>query len=304
MCCIDKEDWAIPGVQVMSHPRLSQYTTFRIGGEAPLLITAMTHDGLIRALHKLHEERICPLILGKGSNLLVSDRGVRVPVLRLAGELAELAVKGTRLVAGGGALLPHAARRSCLAGLSGIERLSGIPGTLAGAVFMNAGCEGVSIGERVQEVEAMTLEGKRVTFRAQDFEWGYRRSVFSKKSHGKDLLIITKVILDLSEGSPETLLQERLRILRLRREKFPLSLPSAGSFFKATDKGPAGLLIDQAGLKGRAMGGACVSSRHANFIVNTGHATSQDVRRLADEICTVVLSRFGEILEPEVLTWE
>jgi len=274
-----------------------ELTTFRIGGPIAFLAEPQNEAQLQGLLAASCEAGIEPFFLGNGSNLLAGDAPYGGLVVKLGGSLRSFRFEGEGVLCGAGALLPHLSLAACQKGFKGLERLSGVPATVGGAVFMNAGCEGQEIGSLVEAVQGFDPSGRPKRWTRPEMEWGYRASSFGSLPKGT---VLTRVVLRLSPGSGDLLLEKRLEILRLRRGKFPLSLFSAGSFFRGTELGPAGALLERAGMKGAREGDAEISSLHANFIVNRKRATSGQVLRLADRAAKRVKERFGVDLSPEV----
>ena len=276
---------------------LSEYTTWSIGGPAAA-VTVNTEEELTAILGSINENSLPWAILGKGSNTLAPTEGWHGVVILLGGELAGFSFNGNVLTAGGGAHLPSMSGAACSLGLSGLVFSVGIPGTAGGAVFMNAGAYGSSISELVEEIRVLHPSGSIEYLTAEDCGFGYRTSRFQK-----DDSIILKVVLKLSD---EPVCRDDLRrdardILRLRREKFPLHAPNAGSVFRRPDKGPPpGKLIEDSGLKGFRLGGAMVSPTHANFIENAGGATSSDVLQLIELVASRVREATGITLKREI----
>lgn len=279
--------------------RLSDLTTWRVGGPA-VCFDASSEEVLSSFLGFAEDTGTPWVVLGGGSNILASDRGCDEVVVRLTGALAAVSWSGDggERVAdcGAGARLPSLSGAACTRGAAGLEFAIGIPGTVGGAVFMNAGAYGSSFSDHVSEVSVLEQGGEKRIIEAADCGFGYRSSMFQEKR-----VVVTSARLRLRRGDPAILRSEARRILRVRREKFPLDMPNAGSVFRRPDEDvPPGRLIEEAGLKGRTVGGAMVSRKHANFIVNTGEATSEDIAELIGTVKETVLVRFGILLREEV----
>ena len=263
---------------------LANHCTWRIGGPADILIVPSSKERLADLIGFLNNNDQPWLVIGAGSNLLFDDKGVRGVVVKIGHDLSKLKINGNKALCQAGIWIPHLARKLCNTGLSGIEHTVGIPGSLGGLVVMNGGSRGQRIGKNVEYVEAITPDGSiRILSNAQ-CEFGYRSSAFHSGS-----LIIAEVGLQLNPASPWTIRREMLGILRERRRKFPLKQPSCGSVFLSDpgnfDRiGAPGAIIDKMGLKGFCVGDAQVSDLHANFIINTGKATSRDVLELVATI--------------------
>jgi len=288
------------GIHVQRDASFRNWTTFRVGGSMACLAQPCSEEQLLESLRAFKEAGEIPRVLGNGSNILAGDEPHQGAVLHLAGAFRSFRFQGTRMVVGAGALLPHVALAACRQGLAGLELLAGIPGSVAGAVLMNAGCEGAELGDCVEQVHGFDLDGTSRCWTRDEMTWAYRDSVFQ---HISGFVILTEISLRLVPGKSEELLEKRRSVLRLRRGKFPLSSFSAGSFFRRTSEGPAGLLLDRAGMKGEREGDAEISRMHANFIINRGNATCLDVLRLASRASASVRTRFGVDLVPEVCLW-
>lgn len=278
---------------------LSGFTTWNTGGPA-VMLKAESKGMLADILGVCTKEGIPWLVLGRGSNVLVSDDGFHGAVIRLTGALADAEWKdcpGSWTVrAGAGISLPRLAGAACTKGASGLAFAIGIPGTLGGAVCMNAGAYGSSISDRIEKVEELTLNGSFETVRPEDCGFQYRTSIFLDRG-----TIITGAVLLLEKDDPAALRKEAGRLLQMRRDKFPLEYPNAGSVFRKPDEGvPPGKLIEDAGLKGTRVGDAMVSKKHANFIVNLGSAKSEDIRELIGVVREEVLVFSGILLHEEI----
>jgi len=277
--------------------QLSRYTTWEIGGPSAAVFVN-TVEELAETVKYVSGNSLPWVILGKGSNTLAPTEGWHGVVILFGGKLAKFSFSGNLLTAGGGAHLPSMSGAACSQGLAGLVFAAGIPGTIGGAVFMNAGAYGSSISELVKEVRVLHPGGSIEYLTAEDCGFGYRSSRFQKED-----LIILNVVLRLSErtGDSSGLRGEAREILQLRRRKFPLHAPNAGSVFRRPDDGsPPGKLIEDCGLKGYRLGGAMVSPVHANFIENTGNATSSDVMRLIELVADRVRQSSGITLKREI----
>ncbi|MDZ7373885.1 MAG: UDP-N-acetylmuramate dehydrogenase [candidate division KSB1 bacterium] len=283
----------LPGRTRREEP-LAPYTTYRIGGPAQLYVLPSRREDVQWLLRRCQAEQIPFLVLGAGSNLLVSDAGFRGVVVQLKALAAEIAMGGVEVRAGAAVELAGLVRRACEAGLAGLECLAGIPGTVGGAAVMNAGAFGVEFFDHLVDLEIVDLAGDIRSVAASQVPHGYR--------HGFDPAqgIVLSVRLRLEKGERKRLRQVVEDVLRRRSEKQPLEYPSCGSVFKRPEGDYAGRLIEACGLKGLQRGGARVSEKHANFIVNTGGATASDVLWLIREVRRRVFERFGVLLEPEV----
>jgi UDP-N-acetylmuramate dehydrogenase len=273
---------------------LRDYTTFKIGGNVPLLVNVNSFDALacIRKLLKIYAAPY--LVIGNGSNLLVDDKGVNRIVIRIGGDFSGIKVNGCFLDCEAGALLSGVCKIAARRSLSGIEPLFGIPGSVGGAVYMNAGAYGREMADVVESVSVITSDGTTKVYQASECLFSYRESIFL---HNND--IISSVRLKLSHGEHSLIRKEMDSFTARRREKQPIGLPSAGSAFKRPTGAYASALIDECGLKGFAVGGAQISNKHAGFIVNNGGATFDDVINLMKSVIGIVELQTGYRLEPE-----
>lgn len=277
---------------------LGDLTTFRIGGPASVLVEPASFHEVALAARICNDAGAPWRFLGLGSDLLISDEGVRCVVIRLAENLSDIVIEGSRVRVCAGASNASVAQAACEAGLAGYEFASGIPGTIGGAAIMNAGAYGGEFKDVCSSLVCLTPLGDIVSVRAYEACWGYRRSMMSDAGYA-----VLEATLQLQPADPAAI---RLRMddLRARREeKQPLDMPSAGSTFKRPAGYFAGKLIQDAGLRGFRIGGAQVSEKHTGFIVNAGGATAQDVRMLIAEVQRRVSDAFGVRLEPEVRMW-
>lgn len=275
---------------------LAPLTTFRIGGPARYLFEPENEAQLRDVLAWIESAGVEYRILGGGSNILVDDAGCPGAVLRLAGGLAGISFDGRRSTAGGGALLARFVAQCAGRGLSGAEWLAGIPGTLGGALVMNAGGRHGRIGDLVRRVRVLDGAGARELERG-DVDFSYRRSSLAGA-------LVVSAEFELKPFPAEAVAAAMRKVLVEKRRQQPLSAASAGCVFKNPPDGPpAGRLIEDAGLKGAWVGGAKVSELHANYIVNTGSATAADVRGLIERITEAVCGKFGVDLEIEIELW-
>ncbi len=281
---------------VLVEEPMSKHTTFRTGGPADLFVKVPDRETLQKLLKFLKSESEPYFVLGNGSNLLVSDAGYRGVVLQMAESFTEIRVDGNRIEAGAGASLAKIASVAREHGLAGLEFASGIPGSLGGALLMNAGAYGSEMRNVTELVEVMTPRGEVRMFSGEGMEFGYRTSFLKG---GKSLILSAILRLSPDDGAS---IQERMDDLnQKRRDKQPLEYPSAGSTFKRPEGQFAGKLIEDAGLKGFTVGGAQVSEKHAGFVINKGEATSRDIYDLIQEVQERVQEETGVELEPEVL---
>ncbi len=288
------------GVRTSRDEPLARFTTMRVGGPADLFAVVRNLFEL-RGVCRFARARELPLfLLGRGSDLVISDRGIGGLVVQVRAEGTRL--EGTRLTAEAGVPMARLATVAQEAGLAGVEFALAIPGTVGGAVWANAGAHGADV--RGVLVEASVLsgdDGSERTFDAEGLGLAYRDSRLKHRAHGFPD-VVTWATFALEPAEPALIAGRLDEIRRWRRAHQPLGLRSAGSVFRNPPEGPsAGELIDRAGLKGRRIGGASVSERHANFIVNDGLGTAADVRRLAELVRWTVAERFGIELQPEVV---
>ena len=295
---------AAPGLELREKEPLSRHTTFRIGGPARLMALPKTEEEAKTALKAAAALEIAPFFLGNGSNLLAADGGYDGFVLKPAGELEEIRALPSRdpegrvlLEAGGGAALSRLSAAALERGLTGLEFAQGIPGSVGGAVTMNAGAYGGEISQVLLYAAALERDGTERLIPAADCRLSYRRSLFSGGG-----LLVCRAAFALTPGERTEISARMEDFARRRREKQPLEYPSAGSMFKRPAGYFAGALIEQCGLKGLTVGGAQVSEKHAGFLVNRGGATCADVLELIRQVRERVLRETGVELEMEVRT--
>lgn len=290
----------LPAYEIFSEEPLSKHTSFRIGGPAELMVFPRSVKDLSHAVKTAHEMGIKPYVLGGGTNVLAPDEGVRGVVIVSKDALIGLRLLDeTHISAMSGMTLAKTAMFAAQDKLSGLEFAHGIPGTVGGAVYMNAGAYGGEIKDIAVKTEFMRLDGTVETYAGDAQGFAYRSSAFQKLDG-----IILRTEFELI---PSTEAEVRSRIKELadrRRAAQPLELPSAGSAFKRPKTGYAAALIDEAGLKGLQIGGAAVSEKHAGFIVNLGGATAADVLALVKTVQQRVLDHSGVLLEPEIRLWK
>lgn len=277
---------------------LAPHTTWRIGGPAELLAEPRDLEDLRVALAWAASREVPWRVLGNGSNLLVRDEGVRGLVLRVRRVLDELTIAGSSIVAGAGAFFPAVARQAASRGLSGIEFGAGIPGTIGGAVVMNAGWHEFEIGNVVTEVAFLETGGEVSRYAHEACRFRYRGSHFRGRPG-----VVLEAVMELSAASPAEVRRRSESFAESRRTNQPTELPSCGSVFLKPPGDYAGRLIEQAGLKGLRVGDLEVSPKHANFIVNHGRGSAADVLALVERIEREVLGRFGVRLEREFELW-
>lgn len=284
----------LPAGCVRENVTLAPYTTMRTGGPAALFAEPRNAQQLAHVHQWAQEKGLSLLILGNGSNLLIADSGFDGLVIHLGRALSEVSVFANMLTAQAGASLAAAARAAAQASLTGLEFAAGIPGSIGGAVCMNAGAYGGEIAQAIVSARVLTPEGVRMVSK-EELSLGYRSSAVMQNGW-----VVLEATFELAPGSPDEIKATMADLAARRREKQPLQYPSCGSFFKRPVGYYAGALIEQAGLKGYRMGDAQVSEMHAGFVINRGHATSSEIYRLMQEVQRRVQAQFGVTLEPEV----
>ena len=283
-----------PGTAVFFGEPMSRHTTFRIGGTVSLFAEPKSIEAFVWAVRELRRLKLPYLIVGNGSNLLFSQRPHELTVLSTA-RLDSVRVSGDSIISGAGVLLSRLGSAALEAGLTGLEFAHGIPGSLGGGIYMNAGAYGGELRDVVEAVTYLDGSGALRTVSGAECAFSYRHSRFTDTQDA-----ILSASLRLRPGDPAAIRARMDELARRRREKQPLNYPSAGSAFKRPEGAYAAQLIDEAGLKGLRVGGAQVSEKHAGFIVNTGGATFQDVTALMDQVKEKVYLHSGVTLEPEI----
>lgn len=294
MKLIERLRAALPGERIFADEPMSRHTSFRIGGPADVLFLPASAQELLRAIEIVQEAGETWRVLGNGSNILVRDGGMRGLTIMLGEAMSAVTIEGTRVTAQAGALLSRVGREAQRASLTGMEALSGIPGSVGGAVAMNAGAYGSEMKDVLARVRV--LDGAVDEWLdAAHLALSYRDSAVLRRG-----LIVLEAEFDLKEGETLAIQAAMSDYAARRREKQPLSRPSAGSTFKRPAGHFAGALIEAAGLKGYRVGGAQVSEMHAGFVVNAGGATARDVEALIDDVRRIVFEQSGVTLETEV----
>lgn len=274
---------------------MSKHTTFRIGGPADFYLCPHSTKEVQQTVQICKEENLPYFILGNGSNLLVSDKGYRGAIIQLWKNFSDISVKDCCITAKAGALLSKVAAEALEEGLTGMEFASGIPGTIGGAVFMNAGAYGGEMKDIIKEVKVLDDQGEIRVLSNEEMKLGYRTSIVKEKGY-----TVLSAVLQLKKGDV-SVIRETMEDLKNRRtSKQPLDMPSAGSTFKRPEGYFAGKLIMDSGLRGFSVGGAQVSEKHCGFVVNKGGATAEDVTALIREVQRRVKEKFGVELETEV----
>ena len=290
---------AAPAAKILQDAPLSDFTSFRTGGPADFIVIPTSRDEIRKIILLAKENKTPYYIIGNGSNLLVSDEGFRGIIILMkegrTGVTFEETDGKTLVTAEAGCSLARLARTVAGRGLAGMEFAAGIPGTLGGAVFMNAGAYGGEIKDHIVSADVMDSKGNFFTLTRDELGLSYRHSVIGERD-----LVVLSAVFELEKGDTDTIFATISELNAKRREKQPLEYPSAGSTFKRPEGYFAGKLIEDAGLKGYSVGDACVSEKHCGFVINKGHATSGDIMKLIEDVTAKVLDKFGVKLEPEV----
>jgi len=274
---------------------MKYHTSFKIGGPADILITPVSVEMLEKVLEICKSEGVPYFIMGNGTNLLVKDKGIRGVVVKTSGKLKNFIVNNNYIEAEAGLLLPELSKIACENGLSGLEFASGIPGTLGGAIVMNAGAYGKEIKDVVIKTYYLTNEGELKIITKEEHQFGYRTSIIQKQGG-----IVLKSIIKFDKETREKILEKIKYFNAERRKSQPIDMPSAGSVFKKPDNYHAAALIEELGLKGFNIGGAQISTKHCGFIVNKGNATAKDVICVINHVQEKVKNVYGINLETEV----
>lgn len=280
--------------QVRIQEPMSEHTTFRIGGNADFFIMPTNNEQVQKIVRLAKEHQIPYLFIGNGSNLLVSDEGIRGFVIEMT-QMNRIEIEEKRVKAQAGVTLAELSKAVARQSLTGFEFAEGIPGTLGGAVTMNAGAYGGEMKDVIIEATVLDNYGHILTLSKEELELGYRTSIV-----GRNHYVVLEVVMELEEGNQEEIFNTMKDLSQRRREKQPLEYPSAGSTFKRPVGYFAGKLIDDTGLRGFGVGGAKISDKHCGFVINTGNATAKDVRDLIQEVQKRVEDKFGVHLETEV----
>ena len=283
------------GVEAVRDERLAHRTSYRIGGPAALSVTAHTYPALVHAIEVLDKEQVGWVVLGRGTNVLVSDKGYAGCVIRLGREFSRISLEEDGQVSAGGSVLLSKLVNECQSkGLSGLEPCVGIPGTVGGAISMDAGTRDEWISRCISSVVTFRPGSGLVRYEANDIEWGYRYTTIPAGE------IILEATFELSSRDPKEIAADMEQRIARRRRKQPMGKPTCGSGFRNPPGGSAGALVESCGLKGFSAGRAQVSETHANFVVNNGGATANDVLIVLQKMHEEVLERHGVDLLPEV----
>lgn len=272
---------------------LKKYTTFQVGGPADIFLTPQNEKSLINLTKLIQNFNKPYFILGKGSNIIVGDKGYR-GIIIYTGNLDNTIVTGQNIKAQSGATLKDIADIALEASLTGLEFASGIPGSLGGAVYMNAGAYGGEMSDVIHQVSAIDKNGQRIIFKKEELNLSYRNSIFQDNNY-----IILDALLNLQEGIQDQIKAKMNKLNRKRKNKQPLEYPSAGSSFKRPEGHYTGPLIEKANMKGHQIGGAQVSEKHAGFIINKDNATAKDIVKLIQKVQDEVYKISGVKLKPE-----
>jgi UDP-N-acetylmuramate dehydrogenase len=284
------------GIEFLKDHPLKEFTTFKIGGKARYIVFPKSTKQLIEILTLAKDEAINYIVVGNCSNVLVSDKGYNGAIITTV-KIDSFKIDGNLIEAECGAMLSRVAREACEAGLKGLEFAVGIPGTVGGAVYMNAGAYDGEIKDVFERAEVLDENLNPVELGRADMRFSYRNSRLKEE---KMVLLRAVFCLKFADREDISPLQKANEFSKRRREKQPLSYPSAGSVFKRPPNNFAGKLIEDAGLKGYRIGGACISEKHAGFIINLGDAKAEDVRKLIYLAQKSVYEKFGILLEPEI----
>ncbi|MDD7408172.1 MAG: UDP-N-acetylmuramate dehydrogenase [Anaerovoracaceae bacterium] len=283
------------GGSVRMDAPMKEYTTFRVGGPADLLVEPGDVNSLVTITTALKENGVPYYLLGNGSNILVRDEGFRGVIIKIGRKMSNVSVTGNVVEAEAGAMLSYVSKEAAARSLAGMEFASGIPGSIGGAVFMNAGAYGGEMKQIVTSVTAAEQDGSIRVYSADECDFGYRHSAFADNGS-----VVLSARIELEKGDKAQILAYMNDLSERRRSKQPLNLPSAGSTFKRPEGHYAGQLIDEAGMRGASYGGAQVSPKHAGFVVNNGNATADDILQLIKLVQMRVKETSGVDLETEV----
>ena len=284
------------GAKIEFDAPMKKYTTFKCGGNASLLITPDSVETLKKIIAFCHSKEIKPFIIGNGSNLLVTDKGIDSVVIKIGSQMSEIKILNeTTIYCEAGASLKSLCMFALENSLSGLEFAYGIPGNVGGAVYMNAGAYGGEMKDVLYSVNHIDEQGNKGELSKENLDLGYRRSAYTKNGY-----TITSAVLKLKKADKNDIKSAMDDKLQRRKDKQPLEYPSAGSTFKRPEGYFAGALIQDSGLKGYTVGGAQVSEKHAGFVINKGGATSTDVITLIGDVQRIVKEKFGVTLETEV----
>jgi len=282
------------GAILLNEP-LANHTTWKIGGPADVMIIPNSQNALLKTVQILNECQIPWFVIGRGSNLLVKDRGIRGAVIKISDGLSQLTINQNKVTVGAGYSLIRLTAVVAKAGLSGLEFAGGIPGSIGGALFMNAGAHGSDISRILVEASVLQEDGSVVRLKGADFHFAYRHSILQTNNW-----IVLEATFALSFDEPKNILKRMESFKQRRRITQPLQYPCAGSVFRNPPGDYAGRLIESAGLKGLRVGDAMISYEHSNFIINCGKAKAKDVLELMEKVKQIIHEKYGIWLVPEV----
>ena len=292
---MDLKDFEKISGNIKYNEPMSAHTTFRIGGGADVFADVSSAEEIKSLIDVCRKNDYPYMVVGNGSNLLVGDRGIRGLVIHIGRNMSQIRVDGEHVYADAGALMSAVAAACLEHELTGFEPMSGIPGTIGGGIFMNAGAYGGELSQVIETVTYLDDNGEIVTEKCENLDLGYRHSMFQSRDY-----VILSCVLKLTKGNKDEIKAAMADYRSRRNEKQPVTMPSAGSTFKRPEGYFAGKLIQDALLQGYQIGGAQVSTLHAGFVVNAGGATAADVENLIKHIQKTVYEKFGVHLEPEV----
>ena len=282
-------------MQILYNEPMKNHTSFKVGGPADIFIEPDDRAELVKAIKDLREQGVSYYIIGNGSNLLVSDKGLRGAVVKIGDKFGSVSINNDIITAESGVLLSTLSKMAAREGLTGMEFASGIPGSLGGAVTMNAGAYGGEMKDIVEWVEILDQDLNIKRLKNDEMKFMYRKSIIEPGKH-----IVLRCCIRLKKGNKDEIDSKMAELAEKRKSKQPLHLPSAGSTFKRPEGYFAGKLIEDAGLRGFSIGGAQVSTLHCGFVVNNGDATAKDVYDLIRHVQKTVFEKFNVMLEPEV----
>lgn len=285
----------LPDSSIYCNEPMKRHTTFRVGGPADYFVEPENSKQIVELLSIANECHVPYIILGNGSNVLVSDKGYPGMVIHISAKMNQIMISGNKMVVGAGARMSTVGKTACEKGLAGFAPLTGIPGTIGGAVMMNAGAYGGEMKDVLVSATVIDREGNCFVLSKEELQLGYRTSVVAEKGY-----IVVEVELEFQKGDKETIQKQMDEWSIARKTKQPLEYPSAGSTFKRPEGYFAGKLIDEAGLRGYQVGGARVSEKHCGFVINYDQATAGDIYQLMQDVSKKVKEQFGVALEPEV----
>lgn len=290
---IEEADLKIAKEKILYNEEMKKYTTFKIGGPAECLVKIDNKEDLKEILKLAHKNNIPITILGNGSNVLILDEGIEGITIII--KIEKLEIEGTKVTVGAGEKNAKIARKFLNEELTGYEEIAGIPGTIGGAIRMNAGAHGKEIKDIVKKVKAISYQGEEKEFTNEEMKFEYRSSMLKEQNY-----IVTEVEIELQKGNKEEIQAKMDEYAKFRKEKQPIEYPNAGSTFKRGTDFITAKLIDEAGLKGYSIGDAQVSTKHAGFIVNRKNATAQDILKLIKYVQEEVYKKFNKQIELEI----